>query len=75
MIMESMDYSKFRIYEMIRVSGLTNMNDIDTVSELSKWKLSIDDVSTIIWNYAELKSKFENQLKSDHFYKAFLKTL
>ena len=50
---------KFKIYEGIRQSGLTNMFDLSTVCMLSGEVLSRDDCLEIMKNYDELKEKYE----------------
>jgi len=49
---------KFEMYEYIRQSGLTNMIDVKTVSNLSGGLLSRDDCFEIMKNYGELREKY-----------------
>lgn len=54
--METITKEEFEAYEKVRVSGVTNMFAVTTVSELSG--LSREKISKIMGNYSELMDKF-----------------
>ena len=51
------DQEKFEAYEEVRASGVTNMFDINKVSELSG--LNKDDVRYVMHNYSSLSEKYD----------------
>ena len=48
---------QFEAYEDVRESGVTNMFDVRTVSELSG--LDREEIMTIMKGYSELKEKYD----------------
>ena len=52
---------KYRTYEAVRRSGLTNMFDVRMVCELSD--LAQDEVLDIMKNYSRYKEEFETNMK------------
>ena len=48
---------QFEAYEDVRESGVTNMFDVKTVSELSG--LEKEEIMTIMKSYGELKEKYD----------------
>jgi hypothetical protein len=52
---------KFKLYEGIRESGLTNMFDIKVVTDLSGNRLSQEDCLDIMEHYAEYKAEFNDK--------------
>ena len=52
---------KYRAYEAVRRSGLTNMFDVRMVCELSD--LAHDEVLDIMKNYSRYKEEFETNMK------------
>ena len=52
---------KYRTYEAVRRSGLTNMFDVRMVCELSD--LAHDEVLDIMKNYSRYKEEFETNMK------------
>ncbi len=52
---------KYVKYERVRISGITNMFDVERVSNLSG--LSENDVIFVMKNYDDLKRKYEKRLK------------
>ena len=49
---------QFKLYEMVRRSGITNMFDITKVSELSQLKHNI--ILEIMKKYTTLREKYDN---------------
>ena len=47
----------YKSYEKVRKSGVTNMFDIRTVSELSG--LNKEEITFVMNNYSELRNKYE----------------
>ena len=54
--MEKITEEQFEAYEDVRVSGVTNMFDVKTVSQLSG--LEKEDIMTIMKSYGELSDKY-----------------
>ena len=54
--MENITQDQFEAYVDVQMSGLTNMMDVRTVSELSG--LERQEIITIMRNYTELKNKY-----------------
>ena len=52
------DREKFEAYECVRQMGVTNMFNLQVVSELSG--LSYDDIKYVMNNYTELAEKYLN---------------
>jgi len=55
--MENITQDQFEAYVDVQMSGVTNMMDIRTVSELSG--LEREEIITIIRNYNELQEKYD----------------
>ena len=56
--MENITKDQFEVYVDVQMSGLTNMMDVRTVSELSG--LERQEIITIMRNYNELQDKYES---------------
>ena len=56
--MEKITQEQFESYEDVRESGVTNMFDVKTVSELSG--LEKEEIMTIMQSYGELKEKYND---------------
>ena len=50
---------EFEAYEIVRQSGVTNMWDVEIVSDLSS--LDKETISEIMKNYSELSKKFKEK--------------
>jgi hypothetical protein len=50
---------KFRMFENVRKSGITNMFDLKVVKELTG--LSKDEIVNIMKNYSKYKKKFREE--------------
>jgi len=55
---------KFRDYEVVRRSGVTNMTDVGTVSDLSN-RLTDDEAAEIRGNYSSLSDRFPFSERED----------
>lgn len=55
--MEKITQEQFEAYVDVQESGVTNMFDVKTVSQLSG--LEKEDIMTIMKNYGELKEKYD----------------
>ena len=55
--MENITQDQFEAYLDVQMSGVTNMMDVRTVSELSG--LEKEEIMTIMKNYGELKEKYD----------------
>ena len=55
--MEKITQEQFEAYVDVQMSGVTNMFDVKTVSELSG--LEKEDIMTIMKNYGQLKEKYD----------------
>ena len=55
--METITKDQFEAYVDVQMSGITNMMDVRTVSELSG--LEKEEIITIMKNYGELKEKYD----------------
>ena len=56
--MENITQDQFEAYVDVQMSGVTNMMDVRTVSELSG--LERQEIITIMRNYNELQDKYES---------------
>ena len=56
--MENITKDQFEVYVDVQMSGVTNMMDVGTVSELSGLKRQ--EIITIMRNYNELQDKYES---------------
>ena len=56
--MENITKDQFEAYVDVQMSGVTNMMDVKTVSELSG--LERQEIITIMRNYNELQDKYES---------------
>ena len=56
--MENITQNQFEAYVDVQMSGVTNMMDVRTVSELSG--LERQEIITIMRNYNELQDKYES---------------
>ena len=56
--MENITKDQFEAYVDVQMSGVTNMMDVRTVSELSG--LERQEIITIMRNYNELQDKYES---------------
>ena len=56
--MEKITKEQFEAYVDVQMSGVTNMFDIRTVSDLTG--LEKDEIMTIMKNYSELKEKYND---------------
>ena len=55
--MEEITKEQFEAYVDVQMSGVTNMFDVKTVSELSG--LEKEEIMTIMKSYGELKEKYD----------------
>ena len=55
--MNEITKEQFEAYVDVQMSGITNMMDVRTVSELSG--LEKEEIMTIMKNYGELKEKYD----------------
>ena len=55
--MEKITQEQFEAYVDVQMSGVTNMFDVKTVSELSG--LEKEEIMTIMKNYGQLKEKYD----------------
>tara|TARA_Y100000004_G_scaffold164282_1_gene194297 strand:+ start:49 stop:231 length:183 start_codon:yes stop_codon:yes gene_type:complete len=58
--MENITQDQFEAYVDVQMSGVTNMMDLKTVSELSG--LERQEIITIIRNYNKLQDKYGNEI-------------
>ena len=55
--MEKITQEQFEAYIDVQMSGVTNMFDVKTVSQLSG--LEKEEIMTIMTNYGQLKEKYD----------------